>query len=83
MVTLEKAMGALSVLLKILAVAILLPLAFCVALPQGINDIRAANWTSSYNQLSHPDGTERILLRSGIEKISNDDCDFLVLEARA
>ena len=82
-VTLEKAVGVLSVLLKILAVAVLLPLAFCVALPQGINDFRAANWTSNYNQLSHPEGTERILLHSGIEKISNgDNCDFLVLEAR-
>lgn len=77
-------MGALSVLLKILAVAVLLPLTFCVALPQGINDIRAANWTSNYNQLPHPDGTERILLHSGIDKISNgDNCDFVVLEARS
>jgi hypothetical protein len=81
---LEKAVGALSVLLKILAVAVLLPLAFCVALPQGINDFRAANWTSSYSQLPHPDGTERVLLHSGIEKISNgDNCDFVVLEARS
>lgn len=76
-------MRALADLIKILAVAVLLPLSFCVALPHGINDLKAANWTWTYSRLHHPDGTERITLRSGIDKISNgDNCDFIVLEAR-
>jgi hypothetical protein len=71
------------VLLKVLAVAVLLPLSFCVALPRGINDLKAATWAWTYSQLPHPDGTDRIALRSGIDKLSNgDNCDFIVLEAR-
>ena len=76
-------MRALVVLLKVLAVAVLLPLCFCVALPRGLNDLKAATWAWTYSQLPHPDGTDRIALRSGIDKLSNgDNCDFIVLEAR-
>lgn len=76
-------MRALTVLLKILAVVVLLPLSFCVALPRSINDLKAANWAWNYDQLRHPDGTERIMLHSGIDKFSNgDNCDFIILEAR-
>ena len=76
-------MRALAVLLKVLAVAVLLPLSFCVAVPRGINDLKAANWGWTYSRLPHPDRTKRIALRSGIDKLSNgDNCDFIVLEAR-
>ena len=74
---------ALTVLLKILEVIVLLSLSFCVALPRGINDLKAANWAWSYSKLPHPGGTERIILHSGIDKFSNGDhCDFILLEAR-
>lgn len=77
-------MRGLAVLLKVLAVVVLLPLSFCVALPRGINGLKAANWGWAYSRLPHPDHTDRIALRSGIDKLSNgDNCDFIVLEARA
>lgn len=76
-------MRALTVLIKISAVIILLPLSFCVALPRGINDLKATNWAWSYSRWPHPDGTERIILHARIDKFSNgDNCDFVILEAR-
>jgi len=71
-------------LAAILSAVILAPLAFCVALPIGINEVKAVNWGLQYDRVRHPPGTERILLRQGIDKVSNgDNCDFVVFEARS
>ena len=68
----------------VLSVLILAPLGLCVALPIGINEVKARNWELLYRQLHHPPGTDRILLRAGIEKFSNgDNCDFVIMEARS
>lgn len=71
-------------IVAITSALILAPLSFCVALPVGINELKAVNWGSQYRQMLQPPGTERILLRQGIEKLSNgDNCDFVLLEARS
>lgn len=70
--------------LVVFAAVILAPLTFCVALPIGINELKAANWGWQYGRMPQPPGTKRILLRQGVEKLSNgDNCDFLLLEARS
>ena len=67
-----------------LSVVILAPLSFCVALPIGLNEVKAVNWGRQYGRMPHPPGTERILLHQGIDKLSNgDNCDFMILEARS
>ncbi len=69
---------------RVSAVAILAPLSFCVALPIGLNELKAMTWARLYDQTKHPEGTERIALRYAVTKFSNgDNCDFLLLEARA
>lgn len=67
----------------VLSALVLAPLSFCVALPIGINELKAVNWGLEYGRITHPAGTDRVLLRQGIDKISNgDNCDFFVFEAR-
>ncbi len=49
-----------------------------------INEVKALKWGLDYGRTTHPPDTERILLRQGIDKISNgDNCDFFVFEARS
>lgn len=68
----------------IFSAVVLAPLSFCVALPMGINEMKAVNWGLQYDEINHPPGTQRILRRQGIDKISNgDNCDFFVFEARS
>lgn len=70
--------------LVVLAVAMVAPLSFCVALPIGINEVKSATLGWQYGRMPQPPGTDRILLRQGVEKLSNgDNCDFLLLEARS
>jgi hypothetical protein len=68
----------------ILTITLLAPLGFCVALPIGINEVKARGWAALYDSVEHPKGTERIALQYGITKISNgDNCDFVLTEARS
>ena len=70
--------------LKFGCIVIVASLAFCVAVPIGMNEIRAANLARQYLMVSHPAGTERIAWRYGTDKMSNSDsCDFTYLEARS
>ncbi len=71
-------------LVAILSVVLLAPLSFCVALPIAINEVKAVNWGLDYGRMPHPPDTARILVRQGIDKVSNgDNCDFFVFEARS
>lgn len=75
---------AIVALVKIASVVLLIPLSFCVALPIGLNEVKAVAWAHQYGQLPHPTDTRRIAIRQGIEKLSNgDNCDFVILEARS
>jgi hypothetical protein len=68
----------------ILTIAILAPLCLCVAVPTGINEVKATGWAALYDSVKHPEATARIALRYGITKISNgDNCDFVLTEARS
>ena len=70
--------------LKLLTVVIVAPLAFCVALPIGLNEIQGAKWAEEYSKMPHPQGTDRIATRHGTVKESNGNhCDFIYLEARS
>ena len=76
--------GAFVTFGKILAVVTLAPLSFCVALPIGVNELKAMNWARIYGQMPQPPGTERVAFHYAIDKISNgDNCDFVVMEARS
>lgn len=73
-----------SFVIKLASIIVVAPLAFCVALPIGLNEIRTMTLARQYMTVQHPEGTERIAMRYSSEKMSNgDNCDFTYLEARS
>ena len=69
---------------KIASVVLLVPLSFCVALPIGLNELKAVSWAQQYDRMPHPTDTRRIAIHQAITKLSNgDNCDFVILEARS
>jgi len=72
--------------LQLIAILILLPLSFCVALPIALTGQWGWEIAQLYKHMEHPTGTERLFFdfRTGHNTSSNsNDCDFVMLEARS